>query len=389
MYEEKPLTGSDLPLKTLCLTYDDGPGKDTFEIAKFLYEQNVRATFFVVGKYAIHHSETLERVSSLGHLIGNHTYEHPDMPYYLSEDGDVINQVLRTDAIIKKYVDSKTIFFRSPYGKWAREVANELNLNLLSSINHVGPINWDVGGVDCLYWKNGKSIEETLQRYLQDIHEVNKGIVVMHDEIADMEYLKKENRTLELTKQLIPLLKRQGYQFVRLDEISSINKKACEVLKFTLQSANGKFLFLSPEDNSTVKIGAAKNGNLKQLGLLDLQNGKIALSASNGLFLSMKEDDCSIKAISKEVKEHESFDLIPISQNRLALRAFNGNYLMKDNKSSGRLIAGAEFMRGAEIFTYSPINARVKAITGLNKRHKNIIRKVEYIKSKIEQKFLK
>ena len=114
MYEEKPFTGSDLPSKTLCLTYDDGPGKDTLRIAEFLHEQNIRATFFVVGKYAIHAHQVLERVSSLGHLIGNHTYEHPDMPYYLSENGDVINQVLRTDSIIKKYVDGKTVFFATP-----------------------------------------------------------------------------------------------------------------------------------------------------------------------------------------------------------------------------------------------------------------------------------
>jgi peptidoglycan/xylan/chitin deacetylase (PgdA/CDA1 family) len=387
MYEEKPFTGADLPSKTLCLTYDDGPGKDTYEIASFLHKQNIKATFFVVGKYAIDEVDVLEKVSSLGHLIGNHTYEHPDMPYYLSENGDVIDQVLRTDAIIKKFVDSKTIFFRSPYGKWSKEVANELNLNLLSSLNHVGPINWDVGGIDCFFWKNGKSVEDTVQRYLHDIMQVDKGIVVMHDEIADMEYLKKENLTLELTKQLIPLLKSKGYQFVRLDEIDSIQKKAAEVDKYTLQCTDGKYVGLAGENNS-VTVGNLQNSSFNKFQIVVLKKGRVALLASNGFFLSLSENDCSISATSSEVNELESFDLIPISLNNIMLRAYNGNYLTKE-KGSGNVVATAPFMRGGEIFTCSPVGVQTKVNTNLAARYKTITRKIAYIESKIREKFIK
>src|SRR5690349_5704280 len=123
MYRINPYTDTALLPKTFSLTYDDGPGKNTLEIAKFLHDENIPATFFVVGKYAVQEQSILEEVQSLGHLIGNHTYEHPDMTYYLSVNGDVQNQVLRTDAVIKKYIDDKTIYFRSPYGKWSAEVA--------------------------------------------------------------------------------------------------------------------------------------------------------------------------------------------------------------------------------------------------------------------------
>src|ERR1035438_4204841 len=105
MYRVEPYTGAGLPSKCLCLTYDDGPGKHTYDIARFLSDQNIQATFFVVGKYAFHHQDILEKIAMLGHLVGNHTYDHPDMPYYLSINGDVNNQVLKTDAIIKKYVN--------------------------------------------------------------------------------------------------------------------------------------------------------------------------------------------------------------------------------------------------------------------------------------------
>ena len=228
MYRERSYTGTNLPLKTFCLTYDDGPGENTLEIAEFLADNNIRATFFVVGKYAVNQPDVLEKLSVLGHLIGNHTYEHPDMPYYLSQDGDIVNQVLRTDAIIKKYITNGITFFRSPYGKWSKECANELNLSLLATLHHIGPIHWDVGGVDCFFWKQGKTVDEAVEKYLADISNAGKGIIVMHDNIADMEHLKKDNHTLQLTRKLIPLLKKEGYEFVRLDEIESLREAATE-----------------------------------------------------------------------------------------------------------------------------------------------------------------
>jgi peptidoglycan/xylan/chitin deacetylase (PgdA/CDA1 family) len=386
MYRKELYTGADLPSKFLCLTYDDGPGKHTYGIAKFLYDQNIQATFFVVGKYAFHHHDILEKVSALGHLIGNHTYEHPDMPYYLSMNGDVQNQILRTDAIIKKYIKENTVYFRSPYGKWSQEVANELNLNILSAINHIGPIHWDVSGVDCFYWKNGHTVEDTVKKYLNDIKEKDRGIVVMHDEIADMNYLKDRNNTLELTKQLIPLLKLQGYKFVRLDEIESIKKDASKVFKFTLRSTNGKYVSLSESENNTVNVDRKQNSILNQLSMEDLGHGKIALKASNGLFFSLQvEKGNVIEATSTDIKEFEAFDLIPLSSNQAVLRAYNGNYLTKESRYGGKLLASAEYMRGAEIFSFSPVNIRAKKNIAFRERYKSLKRQILYIRSKIQQ----
>ncbi|RYE19715.1 MAG: polysaccharide deacetylase family protein, partial [Sphingobacteriaceae bacterium] len=179
MYATHSINGAHLPHKTLCLTYDDGPGVHTLAIAQFLYEQQIRATFFVVGKYAVEQQATLAQLQAMGHIIGNHTYDHPDLPYYVSINGDVQNQVLRTDAVIKPFVNQPT-FFRVPYGKWSVEVANELNSNLLCAVNHFGPIHWDIAGIDCYYWQLEKSVAETVESYRNTIREVGKGIVVMH-----------------------------------------------------------------------------------------------------------------------------------------------------------------------------------------------------------------
>jgi hypothetical protein len=162
MFFNQPYNGSSLPSKTLCFTFDDGPGPNTIPIAEYLHQQAIKATFFVVGKYAIESPEILSRLIELGHNIGNHTYEHPDIPYYVSINGDIQDQVLRTDAVIKQYVGD-TVYFRAPYGKWSPEVAAELNANLFTALNYIGPIHWDIGGVDCWHWFNGWSVEAAIE----------------------------------------------------------------------------------------------------------------------------------------------------------------------------------------------------------------------------------
>ena len=113
--------------RTLVLTYDDGPGQmeaepgvpgpRTLELAKYLHEMNIRATFFVIGKHAESHENILKELAKLGHLIGNHTYSHPagDQTGWSGDKVDQISEIKRTHEIIKPYVAEK-LFFRSPGG---------------------------------------------------------------------------------------------------------------------------------------------------------------------------------------------------------------------------------------------------------------------------------
>lgn len=97
MYHLTPLTGASLPNRTLCLTFDDGPGETgysgagprTLEVGRYLHGYGIPATFFVVGKYAFTLPESMSELKSLGHLIGNHTYEHVNLKDHLRLGGDV------------------------------------------------------------------------------------------------------------------------------------------------------------------------------------------------------------------------------------------------------------------------------------------------------------
>ena len=105
-----------LPDKTLCLTYDDGPGPQSAELGRFLAERGIRATFFVVGKFALERPGVLDELHEQGHIIGNHTFEHPDLPFYVSLEGDVRDQLIRTNVLIRKYNWNKLTYFRATYG---------------------------------------------------------------------------------------------------------------------------------------------------------------------------------------------------------------------------------------------------------------------------------
>ena len=226
------MSGAALPEKTLCLTFDDGPGETegdgrgprTSELAAYLHEEGISATFFMVGKFAAQYPHTLSGVVRLGHTIGNHTFNHPDLPQCLTEGGDLVAEVERTNDVIAGHLSGDTVFFRAPYGSWAPGVADALNARLDDAHHFCGPIHWDIEGRDWEYWKDCRRVEDCAGGYLEEIERIGRGIVLMHDSIADLGDARMNNRTLEMIKVLVPLLKRLGYKFIRLDEITELDE---------------------------------------------------------------------------------------------------------------------------------------------------------------------
>lgn len=380
MYLATSFNGADLPAKTLCLTFDDGPGNDTIEIAKFLFEQGIRATFFVVGKYAFHLPNVLLQLKQMNHLIGNHTYDHPDLPYYFSANGDILDQVLRTDVVIKPYLNTDRIYFRAPYGKWSAEVAKELNQNILTA-NHIGPIYWDVAGVDCYYWQNNWAVTDAVARYLKDIERCDHGIIVMHDDIADMDVVKPRNKTLELIKALVPQLKSKGYRFVGLDEIPSIKIASAETPTFTLRNRSGKYVCI--KNKFELWADGEQNDVLNLMQLEDLGYGKFAIKAANNLYFGTDNASDEVIANRPEIGATETFDLIPVNETGLMLRCNNGMFVSIKNK---KLYYREEYMRKATVFYYSAYNLDFKTNISLKKRYSLFEKKILFIKSKLQQK---
>src|SRR5437667_7612870 len=74
----KTFTGIRRRSKQLALTYDDGPNDPhTLRLLEVLARHNVRATFFMIGRYVRERPDIARAVAEAGHVIGNHTFTHP------------------------------------------------------------------------------------------------------------------------------------------------------------------------------------------------------------------------------------------------------------------------------------------------------------------------
>jgi len=99
---------------SLYLTFDDGPGNGTEEILNNLRDKNIKATFFVNGKYISEKSSRasenlilLNRIADEGHLIGNHSYSHKFSNYYLGEDQqEMVKDFQLNEEVLKKTLKS-------------------------------------------------------------------------------------------------------------------------------------------------------------------------------------------------------------------------------------------------------------------------------------------
>ena len=226
--------GTPLAAKQLVLTFDDGPGTRTSELSSWLAARGIHATFFQLGEYAQGNGPLMAQIESDGHLIGNHTFDHQDLTTL--GGNQVIDEVSRTDAIIAPWVDQNHFVFRAPYGNWSAADYNALEGSPMKK--YAGPVRWDIGGQmtttyaadwDCWENQNGYGVLTTKQcgdRYLTQIHDVGRGIVLMHDQdygdSSNHALTSGQGNTVDMVKYIVPILEQEGYTFIRVDEVADV-----------------------------------------------------------------------------------------------------------------------------------------------------------------------
>lgn len=239
--------GNALPAKTVILTYDDGPDAHTLELAQYLNEQGVHATFFINGKricktwsgdtcvethetrpcndgmeqapvaMPVYYRESiLDEVIALGHRIGNHTTDHCHLDGQKDPE-DFAFELATTQEIVDRHICDGFFLFRAPFGAWNAGAAT-LAKAVPALDKLVGPINWDVDFGDYACYQKGQSIEECGNGYLALLEKrPNKnGIFLNHDR---PEFNVGIDGPLKLAQYLVPELKNRGYTFSTLDAL--------------------------------------------------------------------------------------------------------------------------------------------------------------------------
>jgi len=158
----------------IALTFDDGPNAAwTPKLLDILATQGVRATFFLLGAQANAEPELVRRMAAAGHIIGNHTWSHPNLARSSSE---LIQEELRRTQQTLQHITGATVkFFRPPYGARRPEVfrvAREMGLQ---------PVLWNAMVPD---WSDpspdriAQRLSERIARLQQSGRAAN---IVLHD----------------------------------------------------------------------------------------------------------------------------------------------------------------------------------------------------------------
>ncbi|QQK80107.1 polysaccharide deacetylase family protein [Salicibibacter cibi] len=190
--------------KQVALTFDDGPDEIiTPAVLDKLDEYNVEATFFLIGERAETHPDIVERIIDEGHVIANHSWNHPEFTEI--SDEEVEEQIDRTETVLNDITGQKVRMFRPPYGK-----QNEKNVRTIGNLNYSNII-WTQDSLD---WKD-LEVEEVADNILSDID--YGAIVLQHS--AGMEDDEGLIRTVDALDKVIPELQDDNVDFVPVDEL--------------------------------------------------------------------------------------------------------------------------------------------------------------------------
>jgi peptidoglycan/xylan/chitin deacetylase (PgdA/CDA1 family) len=141
LYPQSQLFGPTLvaPPKPneIALTYDDGPNDAvTQRLLEVLARHQVRATFFLIGRFVRQRPQLVRELAAAGHLIGNHTATHPWLPW--QSNVRIRQELAGCNAALEDTLGAPVRFFRAPHGArrpYVLRAARELGLT---------PVQWNI-----------------------------------------------------------------------------------------------------------------------------------------------------------------------------------------------------------------------------------------------------
>jgi peptidoglycan/xylan/chitin deacetylase (PgdA/CDA1 family)/tetratricopeptide (TPR) repeat protein len=196
--------GTELPPKTLLLTFDDGPHpRYTDQILDILKAHNLEAVFFEVGRNvgtigagdAIKLTKSAQasyRILAQGSALGNHSYTHPLLPKLTP--AKYTDEIASTNTLLKYVLNADPVLFRPPYG------ASNAGIQQVVTSDKMKSMIWNIDSMD---WADPVP-NSVAQRVLRQVEHEGRGIILFHD---------IHKRAIEVLPDLIATLEKNGYRF--------------------------------------------------------------------------------------------------------------------------------------------------------------------------------
>jgi peptidoglycan/xylan/chitin deacetylase (PgdA/CDA1 family) len=201
----RTLTGGIRGSKQIALTYDDGPNDPhTLKLLDVLAKHNVRATFFMIGRYVQQRPDLARAVAQAGHVIGNHTFTHPLLIF--KSEAQTRTELIDCHKALDSAIGEHSNLFRPPFGgrrPATLRIAQKLGLQTAM---------WNVTGYD---WNTPPAtvIEEKVARQMR-----GGDVILLHDG-GHRAWGADRAQTVTATDNLIRRYKDEGYEFATVPQI--------------------------------------------------------------------------------------------------------------------------------------------------------------------------
>ena len=192
--------------KTVYLTFDDGPSPRTAEILDVLKQEDVKATFFIIGREGEREKDLMKRIVDEGHTLGIHTYSHVYTSIYTSVEA-YLDDFYQTYQLIQDTTGVKPEIFRFPGGSlnsYNRQDYQEI----IAEMTRRGftYYDWNASSGDASAKPTAASVYSNT---VQSSKNKDRIILLMHDSIG-------KTCTVAALPQIIEYYKSQGYKFERI-----------------------------------------------------------------------------------------------------------------------------------------------------------------------------
>jgi len=188
---------------TVYLTFDDGPSNRTAEILDILKKEDIKATFFIIGKEGSKEADLMKRIVDEGHTIGIHTYSHVYSSIYESVESylEDFNQIYQ---LIYDTTGVKPETFRFPGGSINKYSAQDYE-EIIAEMTRRGftYYDWNASSGDA---NSNATANSVYNNAVQSSEGKDHIILLMHDSIS-------KSYTVAALPSIIEYYKAKGYQF--------------------------------------------------------------------------------------------------------------------------------------------------------------------------------
>ena len=188
--------------KVIYLTFDCGyENGNTEKILDALKKHHAPAAFFVVGHMIESAPDIVRRMAAEGHIVGNHTFHHPDMSSISQQSA--FQQELDTLAALYQETVGQELprFYRPPQGKYSED-----NLRQAQALGYK-TIFWSLAYVDW-YADDQPTPEQAFSKLLPRIHD--GAIVLLHS---------TSSTNADILDELLTKWEAMGYRFASLEQL--------------------------------------------------------------------------------------------------------------------------------------------------------------------------